>query len=557
MARKASKRNRWLETDRAGGVTLYRTARSPYWWMYWIEPNGQDDEKRSRSRPREFVKSTRETDLRLARVVAAQKNEELFTQQRYPDLEKPVDVPVPFRPRIAEFVDYLEKLGRSHEYIRKLKSRLTCLADWMQARSLTKLQDINPQLLQRFSAYLQGDQKLTNASVNHYVTAIHNFYGFVAFKRQLVSGTNPAKTGRQAVLDKLPTRRLPPPTIYPDQVNAVIEMARQAGDYQIVNLIVFVCEGGFRFQELQFLQVWDIDLAQHEIRLDVKRPCLDRVRPELRRRCLTSEGYWMPKSIAGRRVIHITDRLAKAIASIGLGESSDWVFMNQAGRQIAENKTLLRLKGYAIAAKVLVEPHPKTGKPWSLLRWHWLRHYHRTRAHVSKIRREVSKLAMGHAADGIHDHYRGVDAFAFHEEYAKFDSGLDVGLIGTSWGLGSPVLSGTNRVLDFSSCKSLLINNLRMEAGGIDSAEKRVPSVKTPHLARIAVRCWTYSDTKVHRRTQSDKEFERSFRKSSRNGPGCPASRKPSGAALVPHDAFCAGSGPGSIRAGTYAAGLA
>ena len=44
MARKASKRNRWLETDRAGGVTLYRTARSPYWWMYWIEPNGQDDE---------------------------------------------------------------------------------------------------------------------------------------------------------------------------------------------------------------------------------------------------------------------------------------------------------------------------------------------------------------------------------------------------------------------------------------------------------------------------------------------------------------------------------
>ena len=50
---------------------------------------------------------------------------------------------------------------------------------------------------------------------------------------------------------------------------------------------------------------------------------------------------------------------------------------------------------------------------------------------LSKIRREVSKLAMGHAADGIHDHYRGVDAFAFHEEYAKFDSGLNDDLIGT------------------------------------------------------------------------------------------------------------------------------
>lgn len=432
MARKEKKGNRWLETDRVGSVTLHRTARSPYWWMYWTEPSSQGETKGRRGRPREFVRSTRETDLHLARVVASQKNQELFTQQRFPDLQRPADMPIVFRPLIAEFVDYLEKLGRSHEYIRKLKSRLASLADWMEVRGLTKLQDITPPLLQRFSAYLQSEQKLTNASVNHYVTAIHNFYGFAAFKRQLVNGTNPAKTGRQAVLDKLPTRRLPPPTIYPDQVNAVIEKARQAGDHQVVNLIVFVCEGGFRFQELQFLQVGDIDLAQREIRLNVKRPSLDRVRPELRMRCLTSEGYWTPKSIAGRRVIHITDRLAKAIASMGLGDASDWVFMNQAGKQIAENKTLLRLKGHAIAANVLVEPHPKTGKPWSLLRWHWLRHYHRTRAHVSKIRREVSKLAMGHAADGIHDHYRGVDAFAFHEEYAKFDSGLDERWIGPS-----------------------------------------------------------------------------------------------------------------------------
>ena len=76
-------------------------------------------------------------------------------------------------------------------------------------------------------------------------------------------------------------------------------------------------------------------------------------------------------------------------------------------------------------AGVLVTSHPKKGTPCSLMRWHWLRHYHRTRAHVSKIRREVSKVAMGHAANPIHDHYRGVDAFAFREEYAKSDSGLD------------------------------------------------------------------------------------------------------------------------------------
>lgn len=78
---------------------------------------------------------------------------------------------------------------------------------------------------------------------------------------------------------------------------------------------------------------------------------------------------------------------------------------------------------------MLVEPNPRTGKPWSSVKWHWLRHYHRTRAHVSGIRREVSKLAMGHAADAIHDHYRGVDVSAFHAEYEKFDSGIESTLL--------------------------------------------------------------------------------------------------------------------------------
>jgi site-specific recombinase XerC len=217
---------------------------------------------------------------------------------------------------------------------------------------------------------------------------------------------------------------VPPPTIYPDQVNAVIAAAAAHDDRQIVNLVVFICGGGFRFQEVQFMQVGDIDLAGREIRLDVNRPDPARVRPELRRRCLTPEGLWIPKTIAGRRPIHVTDRLARVIAGMGMGEACDWVFVNSAGQQIAENKTLDRLESYALKAGVLVEKHPSTGKPRSAIKWHWLRHYHRTRAHVSHIRREVSKIAMGHAGDTIHDRYRGLDVAAFHAEYAKFDSGI-------------------------------------------------------------------------------------------------------------------------------------
>jgi hypothetical protein len=55
---------------------------------------------------------------------------------------------------------------------------------------------------------------------------------------------------------------------------------------------------------------------------------------------------------------------------------------------------------------------------------------------------------MGHAGDAIHDHYRGLDTFAFHEEYAKFDSGIDDSLIGVGSSL-VPVL-----VPDVTRCQS-------------------------------------------------------------------------------------------------------
>ena len=425
MARKEERSHRWTKSERVGEVTLFVTRRSPYWQMYWeIEvpsPNGHPG--RGRSSRKGASRSTGETDLAFARLVAGRKSEELFRGRHYPEERQPQRTRL--GPVIDEFIAYIETLDRSHDYVAKLRGRLSCLQSWMEKRRLVLVQDINPSLLQKFQTYLRDERCVTATTANHYLDAVHNFCGYVIFKRKLMPGPNPAATGRQAELDRLPRRTLPPPTIYPDQVNAVIEVAANHFDTQIVNLITFVCEGGFRFQELQFLQVGDINLQEREIILDIKRPDPERVRPELRKRCITAAGLWIPKMRAARRPVHITDRLLRTINSMGLGQASDWVFLNSAGNQIAGNKTLQRLKRYALEAKVLVDKHPETGEPWSQLRWHWLRHYHRTRAHVSKIRREVSKLAMGHAADQIHDHYRGLDRFAFHAEYAKFESGID------------------------------------------------------------------------------------------------------------------------------------
>lgn len=427
MARKEKKPpSRRLKTERVGSVSLVLTTRSPYWWMYWTERPSNDDASPTAGTPRvERWASTRETDVALARVVAAKKNEQLFTRKRFPELASEAEVPFPLKPLIEDFVAYLGELGRTYDHRKNIQGRLGLLATWMARKGFLNVQDITPGLLAKFQRYLRDERGTSPATANHYITAVHNFWGFAAFKRGAVKGKNPAATGRQAVLDKLPFQSVPPPTIYPDQVNAIVEKAVANDDRQIANLVVFVCEGGFRFQELQFLQVGDINLDRREILLDIKKPDLKRVRKELRKRCLTTEGFWVPKTRASRRPVHVTDRMARVIGSMGLGDVSDWVFMNSAGNQIAQNKTLDRLKAYALEAGVLVVTKRGRAEKTSAVRWHWLRHYHRTRAHVSKIRREVSKLAMGHAADGIHDHYRGLDLDAFHDEYAKFDSGLD------------------------------------------------------------------------------------------------------------------------------------
>ncbi len=419
----AKKENKWISTQRVGEVTLFLTKRSSYWQMYWID--GTYTTRSGKVRPREWFRSTRETDLGLASMIAGRKNEELYKQRQFPDAaQKPEPEKARIRDIVADFASYLRQQGRSHGHVRTITGQMKILCDWLGRTECHAVQDVTPERLRAFTRHLLDERRVKPSTANAYLDAAHNFFGHVIFKRKVMAGPNPAARGRQAELDRLPEQRMRPPTIYPQQINDIIRVASEYNDTQIVNLIVFICEGGFRFQEVQFLQVGDMDLVRREIILDVKRPDLTRVRRSLQINCLTADGAWSPKTLAGRRPIHITDRMMTVIRSMGLGHSEDWVFVNSAGSQIAETKTLKKLKRYALEANVLVEPNPRTGQPWSRVKWHWLRHYNRTRAHVSGIRREVSKLAMGHAADPIHDHYRGVDVSAFHAEYEKFDSGI-------------------------------------------------------------------------------------------------------------------------------------
>lgn len=427
MARKETQAGRWTKSECIGQVTLFQSGRSSRWQMCWTEQATKQTNGNRRQRPR--FRTTGETDISLARVIAHRMNEKLFKRRHFSDMEDTGAQQVAFKPIVKEFATYLTDLGRSYDHVKNIRGRLGYLVQWMKKRGLQFVEEVTADLLREFTAHLRDERGLTASTINHYVDATHNFFGYVIFKKRLIKGTNPAACGRQAQLERLPNRRMAPPTIRPEQVNAIIAKAIEHRDRQIVDMIVFMCEGGFRFQELQFLQVGDIDLEHRTIQVDIKRPEPQMVRAELRKRCMTRDGMWLPKSRAGRRPVHISDRLAGVIRDMKLGNASDWVFVNAAGNQVAGNKTLVRLKRCALEAKVLVDKHPLTGKPWSLIRWHWLRHFHRTRAHVSKIRREVSKVAMGHAGDTIHDHYRGLDTFAFHDEYAKFDSGIDDSLL--------------------------------------------------------------------------------------------------------------------------------
>jgi len=314
MARREDKAHQWIKSERLGRVTLYLSERSSKWQMYWTEDeNGCLKDVATKKRRRQFFKSTGETDLSLARLVAAEKNKELLKREHFPELQQPRRGPTLLEPLIDDFESYLKDLGRGYDHRKNMSGRLTCLADWMAPKGLRLVGDVTPDLLREFTEHLRGKRKLAASTVNHYVDAVHNFFGYVIFKRRLLSGLNPAACGRQAQLERLPNPSLPAPTIQPAQVNAIIAKAKEQGDRQIVELVVFICEGGFRFQELQFLQVGDIDLEQRCITVDVKRPDLNKVRPELQRRCMTAEGLWVPKTRASRRPVHITDRLASVI----------------------------------------------------------------------------------------------------------------------------------------------------------------------------------------------------------------------------------------------------
>ena len=87
MAREEARKNRWTKSERVGEVTLFLTPRSPYWQMYWelSKPTSSRQRGGGRSFKKGVSRSTRETDLSFARLVAAKKSEELFRRRHYPE----------------------------------------------------------------------------------------------------------------------------------------------------------------------------------------------------------------------------------------------------------------------------------------------------------------------------------------------------------------------------------------------------------------------------------------------------------------------------------------
>jgi integrase len=175
----------------------------------------------------------------------------------------------------------------------------------MDRRGLRFVDDVTPALLREFVAYLRAERQVKAATANDYLDAVHNFFRYVIRKRKLHPGPNPAATGRDEELDRLSEDEdsVPCPDISPNHINPIIEVARNHRDWQIMNLIVFFCEGGFRFQDVQFLTVGDICLENRLIEVDRKVVDVSRVRPELRKRCLEPGGIWRPKTQASRRPV--------------------------------------------------------------------------------------------------------------------------------------------------------------------------------------------------------------------------------------------------------------
>ena len=72
------------------------------------------------------------------------------------------------------------------------------------------VQDVTPSVLKVFVRHLIDDRGVSAGTANASIDAVHNFFGYVIFKRQLMTGSNPAATGRQAQLDRLPEQQVRP-----------------------------------------------------------------------------------------------------------------------------------------------------------------------------------------------------------------------------------------------------------------------------------------------------------------------------------------------------------
>lgn len=226
----------------------------------------------------------REVSLGTADAVEAQRRLLELATQRERAAGAPATPPPPVLSELAaRYAEHLVPPRVTKKTALSYSNRVTMWVEWCEARGVTRVDQVDFKLM---SAYVrERSEKVKARTVNRDMLPIRRMFAFA--KREGLIASNPFRGEDFGELKlKEPQPRPNAVTLAPEQVEAVVRVAREILPAGHASLVALVAGSGLRIDEARHLDVGDIELV------DDHRGYLH----------VASKDGWQPKNYRCRRV---------------------------------------------------------------------------------------------------------------------------------------------------------------------------------------------------------------------------------------------------------------
>ena len=206
---------------------------------------------------------------------------------------------------LAHYLNDAQSLGLSPSTLTGRKHAIGRFIDWCEDRSLTSPTDITRPILERYRRHLyhhrSAHRPLGLAAQRNHLTAIRMFFKYLARQNHL-----PANPASELQLPK-PPRPLPKAILTHQEVEAMLNHTQIHAEKGIRDRAILetLYASGVRRMELTNLQLYDVDIDQHSLRVRKGKGGKDRLIPIGQRACQWIDHYI--QDIRPQLVIDVND----------------------------------------------------------------------------------------------------------------------------------------------------------------------------------------------------------------------------------------------------------